>query len=183
MIKWIIMYKICKWFSVLFVISFLMFSVAFELNAVTSKKTKTEKILKEGFKYFQKPYGSWMIENRQLVLKSENPQKSRTNIWIKEDYEDFILELDFKLKPGTNSGVFFRTADTGNPVQTGIEVQVRDDFGKSPVDKNFCGSIYDINEVSENRVKKAGKWNHLKLVCNGSIIQVYLNTDLKTHKQ
>jgi hypothetical protein len=169
------MYKNYKWLSFLFVLSFLMFSAVLELNAVTSPKNKTENILKEGFKYFQEPYGSWAIENKQLILKSENSQKSRTNIWIKENYGDFILKLDFKLNPGTNSGVFFRTADTDNPVQTGIEVQIRDDYGKTPIDKNFCGSIYDIQEVSENRVKKPGEWNQLEMTCKGTFIEVSLN--------
>jgi len=169
------MYKNYKWLSFLFVLSFLMFSAVLELNAVTSPKNKTENILKEGFKYFQEPYGSWAIENKQLILKSENSQKSRTNIWIKENYGNFILKLDFRFHIGTNSGIFFRTADTSNPVQSGIEIQIRDDYGKSPVDKHFCGSIYEIKEVSENRVKKAGKWNSLKLICTGSLIEVYLN--------
>jgi hypothetical protein len=70
---------------------------------------------------------------------------------------------------------FFGLPDIGNPVQTGIEVQIRDDYGKTPIDKNFCGSIYDIKEVSENRVKKPGKWNQLKLICDGSLVEVYLN--------
>jgi len=169
------MHKKYKWFGFLFILSFLMISGLHEINAESFQKNKTKNLLKEGLNYFQEPYGSWVIENKQLILNSENPQRSRTNIWTKEEYEDFILELDFKLNPGTNSGVFFRTADINNPVQSGIEIQIRDDYGKSPVDKHFCGSIYEIKEVSENRVKKAGKWNHLKLICIGPTIEVYLN--------
>jgi hypothetical protein len=167
------MHEKYKWFGFLFI--FLMISGLPGVNAESLQKNKTKNLLKEGLNYFQEHYGSWVIENKQLVLNSENPQKSRTNIWTKEEYEDFILELDFKLNPGTNSGVFFRTADINNPVQSGIEVQIRDDYGKSPVDKHFCGSIYEIKEVSENRVKKAGKWNRLKLICIGPTIEVYLN--------
>jgi hypothetical protein len=168
------MSKNIKRLSLLFsLISFFFIAEIQDLDALPPSKKIN--ILKEGYINFNEPFGGWIIENEELILNSENPRESRTNIWLKENYGNFIIELNFKLNPGTNSGLFFRTADTGNPVQTGIEVQIRDDFNKSPIDKNFCGSIYDIREVSENRVKKAGKWNHLKVICNGSVIQVFLN--------
>ncbi len=155
-------------------ILFLMSGVVL-VSASSIIEKETRNVLKDGFTSFQKPYGSWYIKNNQLILGDENPPKKRTNLWINQDYEDFILELDFKLNPKTNSGVFFRTADTDDPVQTGIEVQLRDDYNKSPVDKHFCGSVYEIKEVSENRVKSPGKWNHLKIICNGNNIEVHLN--------
>src|SRR5680860_276639 len=166
--------KIQKYSLVLFVF-FLLFSGIKQLSADNTEKEKTISILKKERMSFQKPYGSWSIENKQLILETENPQSQRTNIWIIENFKDFVLDLDFKLDQGTNTGVFVRTADTEDPVQTGIEIQIRDDYGKSPIDKHFCGSIYEIKEVSENRVKKAGKWNHLKINCKGTSIKVYLN--------
>ncbi|MEX0980577.1 MAG: DUF1080 domain-containing protein [Bacteroidales bacterium] len=136
---------------------------------------KAKNILENGLSYFNEPHGSWNVKNKQLILETENPKNRRTNIWLNEDYDDFLLELEFKLNPGTNSGVFFRTSDINNPVQTGIEVQIKDDYGRAPIDKHFCGSIYDIREVSKNRVKKPGKWNQLKIICDGSLVQVHLN--------
>lgn len=139
-------------------------------------QNKTDKdILKDGMNAFQEPYGDWKMEEGQLVLPVKNGRDNRTNLWLKGDYSDFQLELDFKLDTGTNSGVFFRTTDTADPVQSGIEVQVRDDYGNSPIDKHFCGSVYDIKEVSQNRVKQPGKWNHLKIICQGRKINVFLN--------
>ena len=171
------MMKLIKFqkYSLAFLVFFLLLSGIKQLSAGNTEKGKTINILKEGHKYFQKPYGSWSIENKQLILETENPQPQRTNIWIIEDFKDFVLDLDFKLDQGTNTGVFVRTTDTEDPVQTGIEIQIRDDYGKSPIDKHFCGSIYEIKEVSENRVEKAGKWNHLKIICRDATIEVYLN--------
>ncbi|QGY43470.1 DUF1080 domain-containing protein [Maribellus comscasis] len=143
-----------------------------------SNAQKSPDILNVKSADLQKPNGSWDMEKNTLFLTRENPQKSRKNIWLKEEYGDFILELDFKLASGTNSGVFFRTKNTEDPVQTSIEVQIRDDYGKADIDKHFCGSIYEIKEVSENRVKKTGKWNHLKIICNGPIIQTFLNNKM-----
>lgn len=163
-----------KYYVSLVIIIFMIAGIQ-QMSAVNSDNEKAKNILNNGLLYFQEPYGSWNVKNKQLILEAENPQKKRTNIWLNEDYEDFILELEFKLNPKTNSGVFFRTTDIDNPVQTGIEIQIRDDYGKTPIDKNFCGSIYDIKEVSENRVKKPGKWNQLKMICDGSFVEVYLN--------
>jgi hypothetical protein len=162
-------------YYVALVISIFMISGIQATSPVNSGNEKAKNILNNGLLYFKEPYGSWNVKNKQLILEAENPRNMRTNIWLSEDYEDFLLELEFKLNPGTNSGIFFRTSDIDNPVQTGIEVQIRDDYGKTPIDKHFCGSIYDIKEVSENRVKKPGKWNQLKMICDGSIVEIYLN--------
>ena len=124
---------------------------------------------------FLQPYGDWEVDNGQLMLLVENERENRTNIWLKNDYENFVLELDFNVNAGTNSGIFIRTSDIANPVQTGIEVQIRDDYGKGPVDMHFCGSIYDIKEVSENRVRKPGEWNYLKVISKGTSLKVFLN--------
>ncbi len=162
-------------YGTVLIIFLILSSGTMPLKAGFLNKKETKNILKDGLANFQKPYGSWYVKNNQLILGTENLQKYRTNIWINNDYKDFILELDFKLNPGTNSGVFFRTANIDDPVQTGIEVQIRDDYKKSPINKHFCGSIYEIKEVSENRLKKPGRWNQLKMICDGNDIEVYLN--------
>ena len=56
----------------------------------------------------------------ELDGKEHNPDY----LWTKEQYGDFILELEFKIPEQANSGVFLRTADRKDPVFTGIEVQV-----------------------------------------------------------
>ena len=48
---------------------------------------------------------------------------------------DFVLQFDYKLSKGCNSGVFLRTSDLKNPVNTGIEVALDDTTGK--------GFLYD----------------------------------------
>lgn len=123
---------------------------------------------------FKEPTGYWEVKDNEIFLPFKKGW-DRTNLWLKGDYKNFILEVDFKFSEGTNSGIIFRTTDTNYPVQNGIEVQIRDDYGKTPIDKHFCGSVYSIKQVSENRVKPAGDWNHVKIVCNNYIIKVYLN--------
>ena len=113
--------------------------------------------------------GSWTVEDGALTRKGGG------SIWTKAEYGDFILDLEFKVDKETNSGVFFRTADINDPVQTGIEVQIYDSHGKEKATKYDCGAIYDIQEPSVNSVKPAGEWNRMTIMAKGSNISVVMN--------
>ena len=88
----------------------------------------------------QKATGGWTIDADGALAW----QKGCGYIWTKEQFGNFVLDLDFKVSKGANSGIFIRTAKTGNPVQTGIEVQVLDSVGREKPGKNDCCSIYDV---------------------------------------
>jgi hypothetical protein len=114
-----------------------------------------------------KPSSGWLIEDGVLTRK-----KGAGYIWSKKRFGDFVLDLEFKTEG--NSGVFFRTDNPKNPVQTGIEVQVL-----TPVDKpskHSAGALYDLQAPSKE-ASKAGHWNHLVLTAKGSHIEVVLNDE------
>ena len=117
-----------------------------------------------------KPDG-WVIEEDGSLGR----RKGGGYAWTKARFGDFVLELDFKVGPKTNSGVFIRTADLRKVVQTGIEVQILDSHGKASVGKHDCGAIYDCLAPSKNAVKAPGEWNSMTVTCRGSKIQVVLN--------
>jgi type 1 glutamine amidotransferase len=113
--------------------------------------------------------GAWAVEEGSLVRRGGG------DIWTEQQFGDFVLELEFKVSPGANSGVFFRTADTQDCVQTGIEMQVLDSYGKPAVDKHDCGAIYDCLAPAKNVVKAPGEWNTLRLAGRGPRIHVLMN--------
>lgn len=115
--------------------------------------------------------GSWAVEDGVLTRKGGG------SIWTKAQYGDFILDLEFKVDKETNSGVFFRTADIEDPVQTGIEVQIYDSQGKEKATKYDCGAIYDIQEPSVNTARPAGEWNRMTIMAKGSKISVVMNDE------
>jgi type 1 glutamine amidotransferase len=115
--------------------------------------------------------GSWVVEEGALARRGGG------DIWTAERFGDFILELEFKLAPDTNSGLFFRAADLRDPVQTGIEMQILDSYGKDEVGSHDCGAIYDCLAPGKNVVLPAGEWNHVVLTCNDSLITVVMNGD------
>lgn len=113
--------------------------------------------------------GSWAVEDGTLVCRGGG------YIWTEQTFGDFVLELDFKIGPKGNSGIFFRTANPRDPVQTGIEFQILDSHGKPEPGRHDCGAIYDCCAPRVNAVKPAGEWNHVVLACRGSRITAVLN--------
>jgi len=94
-------------------------------------------------------------------------------IWTKEKYGDFILDLEFKLAPQTNSGVFLRAGSLKNYVQTSIEVQIHETTDGTK--HGQCGAIYDCLSPRVNAVKKPGEWNRYTITCKDNKIYVVLN--------
>jgi hypothetical protein len=104
-----------------------------------------------------------------------NPFKSGNYVtFAKEKYADFVLACDFKLTKECNSGIFIRTGDPKDPVQTGIEIQVYDSKAEKP-SKHDCGAIYDLVAPSKNALKPLGEWNHIEITCDKNKISVALN--------
>ncbi len=113
--------------------------------------------------------GSWAAEDGVLTRKGGG------EIWTEQTFGDFILDLEFKVAPGANSGVFFRTGDIVNWLHTTIEMQVLDSYGKDVPSKHDAGAIYDCQAPSKNMVKKPGEWNHVTLTCRSSRIKIAMN--------
>lgn len=113
--------------------------------------------------------GSWVMKDGVLSPTAGG------DIWTKERYGDFLLDLEFKLDKNTNSGVFLRTGDVVEWLHTAIEVQILDTYGKKEVGREDCGAIFDCLAPSMNAVKPPGEWNHYTITCKGNMITVVLN--------
>jgi type 1 glutamine amidotransferase len=116
--------------------------------------------------------GNWVVEDEVLARK-----EGGDFIWTVDQFGDFVLELEFKVPPKGNSGIFIRTADQKEWLHTGIEVQVLDSHGKSAPDKHDCGAIYDCLAPSRIACKPAGEWNQVEITCHGPRIFVILNNE------
>ncbi len=107
----------------------------------------------------------WIVKDGTLVRNAPGG-----DIWTRERYGDFVLSLEFQTTG--NSGVFFRTDDPKNNVQTGIEVQV--DVPRGKPNRHSVGAIYDLVTPATENAKKDG-WNKLTITAKGSNIQVEMN--------
>jgi hypothetical protein len=112
-----------------------------------------------------KPSAGWVIEDD---VPTRKPKAGM--IWTKERFGDFVLDLEFKTEG--NSGVFFRTDNPKDCVQTGIEMQVYKRVDKPG--KHSCGAIYDALAPSKEMTKD-GQWNHVTITANDNKIGIVLN--------
>ncbi len=93
---------------------------------------------------------------------------------------DFVVSLEFKASPNTNSGVGLRGIKNSDkdlntrPSIAGFEVQILDDIGKLPT-ADSSGALYRYIAPSTNAIRKAGEWNQLVITCRGPEIIVQLN--------
>ncbi|HRX11872.1 MAG TPA: DUF1080 domain-containing protein [Draconibacterium sp.] len=118
------------------------------------------------------PAGVWSIEDGVITATEDQC------IWTQREYENFILELEFKTAEGTNSGVIVYCTDTENWIPNSVEIQIADDFAKqwAEADKTWqCAAIFGHLAAKKSMVKKPGEWNKMIVACKDKIIHVVLN--------
>ncbi|AQT69275.1 Xylose isomerase-like TIM barrel [Anaerohalosphaera lusitana] len=140
----------------------------FEKKGRELNPTGWEPLFDEDFANADMKEGSW--EWKQGVLT----RMGGGDIWTKGKYSDFVLDMEYKLAPKTNSGVFIRTQD--HNWLPWIEVQVEDSHGKE-IDRHVAGGIFDVLAPSKNAVKPAGKWNRMTIGAKDNKVYVVLNNE------
>ena len=110
------------------------------------------------------PAAGWVIEDGAVVRT-----KPAGYLWSKQAFGDFVLELEFKAEG--NSGVFFRTGNPRDCVQTGFEMQV--DRPSDKLSKHSVGALYDALAPCKNAA--VAGWNKVAITCRGSKVVIELN--------
>ena len=117
---------------------------------------------------------SWKVADGVLIA---NPDGSG---WLAStrEYENFELQLRYRVPPGGNSGVFIRAPLYGDPAYTGMEIQILDDLADKYANLKpwqYTGSVYDISAPGMRVSKPAGVWQDLRISCIGPDLQIELN--------
>lgn len=116
--------------------------------------------------------GVWTVEDGILTASEDQA------IWTDRNYDNFVLDLEFKTAPGTNSGIVVYCSDMKNWIPNSVEIQIADDFAekwaKSPKTWH-CGAIFGHLAPSKSMVKKPGQWNRFTIRCRDQRIDVALN--------
>ncbi|MEO5890521.1 MAG: DUF1080 domain-containing protein [Ferruginibacter sp.] len=121
------------------------------------------------------PAGVWSDSNGVLTATKDEA------IWSKDQYNDFVVDLDFKNADGTNSGVIVHATDIVDWIPHSVEIQIADDYSKqwSNVSPTWqCGAVFGHQAATNKKLKKAGEWNHFTITCRGRKIWIVLNGDL-----
>lgn len=126
----------------------------------------------KGLDAFQAPAaGKWKIVDGVMTW-----EKGCGNLWTKDKFGDFILDLEAKCAKGTNSGVFLRSADgEKNWLNGSFEIQVMGSFGDRKPGKHDMGALYDCYAPTVAAEKPVGEWNHMVITFKGNSLKIVLN--------
>jgi hypothetical protein len=150
-------------------------------NTLTDSERETGWILL----FDGKTHAGWMNSDRTAPRTpvqdgALNPHRAGHYMLVHtQQWENFILSLDFKISPKCNSGIFVRTSSlTPRPGKdvgfNGIEIAIDDTSNAGYVD---TGAIYDLSKPTRNAMRPVGEWNHIAITCRDTLIEVVLNNE------
>jgi hypothetical protein len=128
---------------------------------------------------------AWKVENG--ILHGGEPRGS----WLmsEKEYENFVLEFEFKLGATGNSGCALRAPMGGDPAFDGLELQMADlRYNPQAKDSELTGGIYRAIAPTK-QVYKPAEWNRYQVTLKGPRLKVVLNgqtiqdVDLTEQKQ
>ena len=128
-----------------------------------------------GYKMENFPWDSWVIKNATLKTI---PGKHGVDLISEGIFEDFELELEWKLQSGGNSGIFYFASEEGDYIwQSAPEMQVLDNLGHQDRFRKVtsAGALYDLIAPSKEMVKPIGEFNKVKIISKNKEIEHWLN--------
>ena len=128
-----------------------------------------------GYKMENFPWDSWVIKNATLKTI---PGKHGVDLISVDTFEDFELELEWKLQSGGNSGIFYFASEEGDYIwQSAPEMQVLDNLGHQDRFRKVtsAGALYDLIAPSKEMVKPIGEFNKVKIISKNKEIEHWLN--------
>lgn len=148
-----------------------------------------------GAKLSHFPENGWQINNNCLeVLASDGGESTNGgDIVTEKRYKNFIIELDFQMTKGANSGIKYfvdTELNKGEGSSIGCEFQILDDKNhpdaKMGVNGNrTLGSLYDLIKAdgqvfnpylpNTKYVNGFDQWNRARIVVSGNKVQHFLN--------
>lgn len=153
-------------------------------NTLSKKEKKDGWVLlfdgssSKGWHYYKNQQADdWSVQDGELFCKAEGVKK-RADLVTDEIYENFILDIDWKIAAKENSGIIYRcTEDNGASYESGPEYQLIDDIGYPDKlhESQYSASNYDMNAPTAKVAKPAGEYNHTRIVVNKAHVEHWLN--------
>ena len=106
--------------------------------------------------------------------------KDGGDIVSQDEYENFELNLEWKISPCGNSGIIYNVVESKDydyVWQTGPEMQVLDNtcHADSRFATHRAGDLYDMIECKYVTVKPPGEWNKVRIIKNNGHVEHWLN--------
>jgi hypothetical protein len=118
------------------------------------------------------PTGGWYV--RDGVLSND---RDRGENWLATDatYTDFVLRLEYRTGPDSDSGIFFRSAPEGYPSFTGMEFEIKGNDAGTPAGVRSTSAIYGAVAPLRNMNRPAGEWNQVEVTVTGRRVRAIWN--------
>jgi hypothetical protein len=138
-----------------------------------------------GFRREKFPEEGWVIEDGAVKHVAANGEQSQNggDIITVEQYDNFELQLEWRISPGGNSGIKYLVAEEmvkSGHSGLGFEMQVLDDdrHPDAKLGKNgnrTAGALYDLIAPKNKVLHPVGEWNQVRLIVNGNHVEHWLN--------
>lgn len=120
------------------------------------------------------------VENYEVVDGAIQCKKGKGGtLFTSEQYEDFVVRLEFKVPAGGNNGLAIRYPGEGNPAYDAMcELQVLDNTAEKYAnldERQFHGGAYGMAAAHRGYLRPVGQWNYQEVTVKGSTIKVELN--------
>tara|TARA_R110002095_G_scaffold78363_3_gene67467 strand:+ start:1010 stop:1792 length:783 start_codon:yes stop_codon:yes gene_type:complete len=110
--------------------------------------------------------GNWKVEDAVMTRSGKGGSLVYETQALPDDFE---LKFEWKVAEGSNSGVYYRPGQ--------YEYQILDNQkhvdGKNP--RTSAASIYFCLPPSHDATRPVGEWNEGRIICQGTVIQHWLN--------
>ena len=120
----------------------------------------------------------WQAVDGVLTLDVSNGRSG--HIVTEQEYDNFILEFEWRIAKGGNSGLKYKVKKFGGRT-LGCEYQIIDDGAHrdGKISNKSTGSLYDLYAPSEKRfVRPRDEFNQSRIVVCGNRIEHWLNGEL-----
>ena len=128
-----------------------------------------------GYKMEEFPLDSWLIKDGNLKTI---PEKKGVDLISEDTFENFELELEWKLQSGGNSGIFIllqsKVTTFGSQLRRCkclIILGHQDRFRKV----TSAGALYDLVAPSKDMVNPIGNFNKVKIISKNRKVEHWLN--------
>jgi hypothetical protein len=131
-----------------------------------------------GFRRASFPSKCWTVKGGELRTIKDCDKADRVDIITKDTYQNFELELEWRISPGGNSGIIYLVSENEDESwKTGPEMQVLDDDkhpdGRNP--KTSAGALYGLIAPTNKMLKPVGDYNKVRLIVRNGYVQHWLN--------
>lgn len=129
------------------------------------------------------PELGWSVQENVLIFEPPvgDGAEGGRNLITKDKFENFHLQLDWRIEEGSNSGIFYGVLEQqGQAIfWSGPEYQIIDPdiFNEFNDDtrKRVSGALYDLVEPNPKNMNPIGEWNNTEIIVDGSTLIHRLN--------